>query len=84
MKTPRMTNDMGEIVSATGKQIEFSNGVKLRPDKRVQLPPAAGGHIGTVDFIQMVFNPEELKAEIHLRIEDDNGQGHLFIFPVDK
>jgi hypothetical protein len=83
MKTPRMTNDMGEIVSATGKQIEFSNGVKLRPDKRVYLPEAAGGHIGTVDYIQMVFDPEKLKAEIHLRIVDDNDKGHLFIFPAD-
>jgi hypothetical protein len=77
-----MANVMN-IAGATEKEIEFKDGTKLRPGMRVQLPPVAGNKLGTVDYIQMVFYPEELKAEIHLRIVALNGQGHLFKFPAE-
>jgi hypothetical protein len=74
----RLPNAMGEVVFATDKMIKLSIGMTLRPGQRVYLPPIAGGKLGKVDQIVMVFDEKDMKAQIVLRIIDATGKGHQF------
>jgi hypothetical protein len=72
----RLPNDVGEVVFASDKMIKLSIGMTLRPGQRVYLPPIAGGKLGKVDQIIMVWDSE--KPQIVLRIIDASGKGHQF------
>jgi hypothetical protein len=74
----RLPDNMGEVVSANNKMIKLSIGMTLRPGQRVYLPPIAGGKLGKVDQISMIFDEKELKAQVVLRIIDSSGKGHQF------
>lgn len=74
----RLPDSMGEVLFANRKMIKLSIGLTLRPGQKVYLPPIAGGHLGKVDEIAMIFNEKTTTAQIVLRIIDETGKGHQF------
>jgi hypothetical protein len=76
--TKRLPDEMGDVTFASSKMIKFSIGLTLRPGQLVYLPPVAGGQLGKVDEISMVFDQKNLNAQVVLRIVDSAGKGHQF------
>lgn len=79
-----LPNDMGDVVFANEDRIELSCGITLHLGEQVYLPEMAGGKLGKVDFIAMMFDPQAMKAELVLRIEEvnDPDKGHQFQWPA--
>jgi hypothetical protein len=81
MKIVRLKDNM-EIATASHHGATLKDGTELVVGQRINLPPSAGGKKGKVDSVLMIFFPTTNEAAIHLRLVDDDGNGHVFKFEV--